>query len=158
MGVEIAVAVFFKSRPWMQMLRTPASSGRNSTVPTGGCGSSVVNNSEAVSSDNNNRTASSGLWRLRLCPHLYARADRIWRPTGEGRAPVISDCDDGPTDAWNRFQAGRPLPTSPPKLCPAYSNPIRAKKVSIQFDSIRQSDKFAACTLIFKYSKLGVFL
>jgi len=38
-----------------------------------------------------------------------------------------------------------------------YSIPIRAKKVSIRFslpdrffDSIRQSDKFAACTLIFK--------
>ena len=30
------------------------------------------------------------------------------------------------------------------------SIPIRAKKVSIRFDSIRQSDKFAACTLIFK--------
>ena len=138
MGVEIAVAVFFKSRPWMQMLRTPASGGRNTTVPTGGCGSSVVNNSEAVSSDNNNRTASSGRWRLRLCPHLYARADRIWRPTGEGRAPVISDCDDGPTDAWNRFQAGRPLPTAPPKLCPAY-RAIQFEQKKFRFNSIRFS-------------------
>ena len=29
------------------------------------------------------------------------------------------------------------------------------KKVSIRFDSIRQSDKFAASTLIFKYGEFG---
>jgi len=137
MGVEIAVAVFFKSRPWMQMLRTPASSGRNTTVPTGGCGSSVVNNSEAVSSDNNNRTASSGRWRLRLCPHLYARADRIWRPTGEGRAPVISDCDDGPTDAWNRFQAGRPF--RPLIRSSVQPRAIQFEQKKFRFNSIRFS-------------------
>jgi len=137
MGVDIAVAVFFKSRPWMQMLRTPASSGRNTTVPTGGCGSSVVNNSEAVSSDNNNRTASSGRWRLRLCPHLYARADRIWRPTGEGRAPVISDCDDGPTDAWNRFQAGRPF--RPLLRSSVQPTAIQFEQKKFRFNSIRFS-------------------